>query len=54
MILHTAPFGGEASPSYHWHVEIVPHPDCGAAGLRWARLHINPMPQGGGALLREA
>jgi UDPglucose--hexose-1-phosphate uridylyltransferase len=44
LFLHSAPFGTEGSPSYHWHVEIVPKL-VGVAGFEWGSgFHINPMP----------
>jgi UDPglucose--hexose-1-phosphate uridylyltransferase len=44
LFLHSAPFGTEVSPSYHWHVEIVPKL-VGVAGFEWGSgFHINPMP----------
>ena len=55
MILHTVPFGGEASPSYHWHVEIVPTLTAAAGFEVGTGFHINPMPPEEAArLLREA
>jgi UDPglucose--hexose-1-phosphate uridylyltransferase len=54
LILHTAPFGGEASPSYHWHVEILPTLTA-AAGFEWGTgFHINPMPPEEAARLLRA
>jgi len=55
LIVHTAPFGGEASPSYHWHVEVVPTLTA-SAGFEWGTgFHINPMPPEESArLLRDA
>jgi UDPglucose--hexose-1-phosphate uridylyltransferase len=44
LLLHSAPFGAEESPAYHWHVEIVPKLG-GLAGFEWGSgFHINPMP----------
>jgi UDPglucose--hexose-1-phosphate uridylyltransferase len=44
LLLHSAPFGGESSPSYHWHAEIVPTLTS-VAGFEWGSgFHINPMP----------
>jgi UDPglucose--hexose-1-phosphate uridylyltransferase len=55
MILHTAPFGGEVSPSYHWHVEIVPTLTTAAGFEVGTGFHINPMPPEEAArLLRDA
>jgi UDPglucose--hexose-1-phosphate uridylyltransferase len=44
FLLHSAPFAGGESPSYHWHVEIAPAL-AGGAGFEWSSgVHLNPMP----------
>jgi UDPglucose--hexose-1-phosphate uridylyltransferase len=43
-MLHSAPFREEESPSYHWHVEIMPTL-AKVAGFEWGSgFHINPTP----------
>src|SRR5438477_1235965 len=55
LMLHSAPFGGGDSPSYHWHLEIVPKL-VGVAGFELGSgFHINPVPPEDAArLLRDA
>jgi UDPglucose--hexose-1-phosphate uridylyltransferase len=55
LVLHSAPFGFGESPSYHWHVEIVPKL-VGVAGFELGSgFHINPVPPEDAArLLRDA
>jgi UDPglucose--hexose-1-phosphate uridylyltransferase len=44
FILHTAPFSESSSPSYHWHVEIMPTLGK-VAGFEWGSgFYINPTP----------
>ena len=44
LILHSAPFGGGESPSYHWHIEITPKLTNLAGFELGSGFHINPMP----------
>src|SRR5262249_38323632 len=55
LVLHSAPFGAAESPSYHWHVEIVPKL-TGVAGFEiGSGFHINPVPPEDAArFLRDA
>ena len=46
--------GGEASPSYHWHVEIVPTLTAAAGFEVGTGFHINPMPPEEAARLLRA
>jgi UDPglucose--hexose-1-phosphate uridylyltransferase len=54
VLLHTAPVG-EATASYHWHLEIIPRltPE---SGLAWdGGIHVNPVaPEEATRVLREA
>jgi UDPglucose--hexose-1-phosphate uridylyltransferase len=44
FILHSAPFGLEAAPHYHWHLEIMPTLSK-VAGFEWGSgFYINPTP----------
>ena len=44
LVLHSAPFGAEESPSYHWHLEILPKL-VGLAGFELGSgFHINSVP----------
>jgi UDPglucose--hexose-1-phosphate uridylyltransferase len=54
LVLHSAPFGAGESPSYHWHLEIVPQL-VGLAGFELGSgFHINPVPPEDAArLLRD-
>ena len=54
LVLHSAPFGVGESPSYHWHLEILPKL-TGLAGFELGSgFHINPVPPEDAArLLRE-
>ncbi|HZP43827.1 MAG TPA: galactose-1-phosphate uridylyltransferase [Candidatus Binatia bacterium] len=53
--LHSAPFDGTESPSYHWHFEVIPRLSRGA-GLEWGSgMHVNPVPPEDAArILRDA
>jgi UDPglucose--hexose-1-phosphate uridylyltransferase len=55
LFLHSAPSGAEASPSYHWHIEILPKL-VSMAGFEWGSgFHLNPMPPEDAArVLRDA
>jgi UDPglucose--hexose-1-phosphate uridylyltransferase len=54
LLLHSAPVGTEDSPSYHWHVEILPTLAPAAGFELGSGFHINPMPPEEAArLLRE-
>ncbi len=55
LLLHSAPFGDGESPSYHWHVEIVPTL-VGVGDFEWGTgLHLNPLPPEDAArVLRDA
>jgi UDPglucose--hexose-1-phosphate uridylyltransferase len=44
LVLHTAPIGEDESPSYHWHVEIMPRVVDGEAFESASGIHANPMP----------
>ena len=54
LVVHSAPFGAGESPSYHWHLEVVPQL-VGLAGFQLGSgFHINPVPPEDAArLLRE-
>ena len=54
LVLHSAPFGAEESPSYHWHLEILPKL-VGLAGFELGSgFHINSVPPEDAArMLRE-
>lgn len=44
LVLHTAPFGGEADRSFHWHLEIIPRVTRWS-GLEWGSgVARNPVP----------
>jgi UDPglucose--hexose-1-phosphate uridylyltransferase len=44
MIWHSAPWGDDCDPYYHWHLEITPRL-TGVAGFEWGTgFYINPMP----------
>jgi UDPglucose--hexose-1-phosphate uridylyltransferase len=44
MVWHSAPWGDDCGPYYHWHVEIMPRL-TGVAGFEWGTgFYINPMP----------
>ncbi len=55
LVLHSAPFGEQASDSYHWHFELIPR-TAQLAGLEWgAGVYINSLsPERAAKLLREA
>jgi len=42
LALHGAPFGDAESPSYHWHVELLPRLPGGTATV--AGFFVNPLP----------
>ncbi len=44
LVLHGAPAGEQASPSYHWHIEIMPQVVGGAEFEGGSGLQVNPMP----------
>ena len=54
ILLHTSPFGKEASPNYHWHMEIIPSVTR-VAGFEWGTgFYINPVaPESAAALMGE-
>jgi UDPglucose--hexose-1-phosphate uridylyltransferase len=54
LLLHSAPFGVGESPSYHWHLELLPKL-TGLAGFELGSgFHINPVPPEDAArLLRD-
>ena len=42
-IIHTAPFGDEEIPHYHWHIELIPRLTR-VAGFEWGTgFYINPI-----------
>jgi UDPglucose--hexose-1-phosphate uridylyltransferase len=44
LLLHSAPFGDGESPSYHWHLEVVPAL-AGQGDAEWGTgLYMNPLP----------
>jgi len=44
LVLHTAPFGGEADAAFHWHLEVIPRVTRWS-GLEWATgIPRNPVP----------
>jgi UDPglucose--hexose-1-phosphate uridylyltransferase len=44
FIVHSNPFGVPPSPSYHWHIEVMPALTQ-VAGFEWGSgFHINPVP----------
>lgn len=53
LVLHTAPFGGDADRAFHWHVEILPRVTR-YSGLEWGSgIHRNPVaPEEAARLLR--
>lgn len=55
LIVHSAPFGGEDEPSFHWHVEVMPRLSR-TAGFEWGTgFYINPTaPETAAAALRDA
>jgi UDPglucose--hexose-1-phosphate uridylyltransferase len=43
-MVHTNPLRDPSSPSYHWHIEVVPALTQ-VAGFEWGSgFHINPVP----------
>jgi UDPglucose--hexose-1-phosphate uridylyltransferase len=44
LVIHSAPFGEGDSPSYHWHVEILPRLGAGASVEADSGMPLNPMP----------
>ena len=44
LLLHSAPFGAGESPSYHWHLEILPKLTNLAGFELGSGFHINPVP----------
>jgi UDPglucose--hexose-1-phosphate uridylyltransferase len=53
-IIHTAPFGHQELPHYHWHIEVIPRLTR-VAGFEWGSgFYINPIPpESAAAFLRE-
>ena len=54
LVLHTAPFSGEADAAFHWHLEILPRVTR-FSGLEWGSgVHRNPVsPEEAARVLRE-
>lgn len=54
MVLHSAPFGHEDSPHYHWHIELLPHLAPPGGFELASGCHINPTaPEEAARHLRE-
>ena len=54
LVLHSAPFGVGESPSYHWHLEILPRLTGLAAFELGGGFYVNPVPpEDAGRLLRD-
>jgi UDPglucose--hexose-1-phosphate uridylyltransferase len=55
LLVHSAPFGSGDSPSYHWHVELLPKLTNVAGFELGSGFHINPVPPEDAArVLRDA
>lgn len=54
LVLHTAPFSGEADPAFHWHMEVIPRVTRWS-GLEWGSgVPRNPVsPEEAARVLRE-
>ncbi|BDG09295.1 galactose-1-phosphate uridylyltransferase [Anaeromyxobacter paludicola] len=45
FMVHSNPLRDPSSPSYHWHVEVMPASTQSVAGFEWGSgFHINPVP----------
>ncbi|HZZ85286.1 MAG TPA: galactose-1-phosphate uridylyltransferase [Anaeromyxobacteraceae bacterium] len=45
FMVHSNPLRDPSSPSYHWHVEVMPALSQSVAGFEWGSgFHINPVP----------
>ena len=44
FVLHSAPFGDEHAPSYHWHVEVTPAAAVSGFQPEGSGFAVNPLP----------